>query len=203
MRLGHRAHAAEVGRLPSGRAGQQLGQRAGGGGDVPGPRVIGQQVGDLAAQHGGARRLEADDRHAGAQRRTERPQAAPQLTAGAVELAGGDPRQPAAHGPARDLHRVPGRLEHPYGGLADLGGEVVGERVTHSSTGVPAARDVPARAANQARKVCAANRGSGRRASIPPSRLASPASPGARSVALASPGAREASQAQRGSQPSV
>jgi hypothetical protein len=36
VRLGDRAHAAEVRRIPSGRAGQQFGQRAGGG--LPGRR---------------------------------------------------------------------------------------------------------------------------------------------------------------------
>ena len=129
MRLGHRADAAKVGRLPVAGAGQQLGQRAGGGLGPGGARVLRQQLGDLAAQHRGARGLEADDRDAGCDHGVQGVQAAPQLPAGAVELAGSDPGQAAAHRLGRDLHRVPGRLEHPHGGPADLGGEVVGERI--------------------------------------------------------------------------
>src|SRR6266536_3059651 len=50
-----RVHVAEVRWIPSGRAGQQLGQRAGGGLGLGGTRVVRQQLGDLAAQHRGAR----------------------------------------------------------------------------------------------------------------------------------------------------
>jgi len=64
VRLGHRAHAAEIGWLPVAGAGQQLGQRAGSGLGPGGARVVRQQLGDLAAQHGRARGLEADHRYA-------------------------------------------------------------------------------------------------------------------------------------------
>ena len=71
---------------------------------------------------------------------------------------------------------------------------------THSRTGDPARGG---RRANQSRKVRAAKRGSGRRASTPASHLAGPARASWLSAAFASPGAREASAAQRGSQPSA
>ena len=53
-----------------------------------------------------------------------------QRPAGGVELAGADQGQPAALvALGVHLHPLPGGLEHPHGGVGDLGGEAVGEGV--------------------------------------------------------------------------
>ena len=84
VRLGHRAHAAEVRWRPPGITGQQLGQRAGDGADLAGTRVGRQQLGDIAAENGGARGFQPDDGDAGLDGGVESVQAAPQLPASAV-----------------------------------------------------------------------------------------------------------------------
>ena len=74
---------------------------------------------------------------------------------------------------------------------------------THSST--PGPTEVPMtsrRAPNQCVNVCRANRGSGRRPSMPPSRLTSRPTSGNASSPFASRGIRAANPAQRGNSPS-
>jgi hypothetical protein len=74
---------------------------------------------------------------------------------------------------------------------------------SQSITGVPAAPGRVGWGPNHARNVCSAKDGSGRRSSMPPSRLAIDARPSLRIVAFASLGIRDAIRAHRGSQPSA
>ena len=201
-------HAVQVGRRPAGCGRQQLGQGAGGRADLRRARVAGQQLGDLAAQHGGARRFQA--RRWGCRRRTAASRAAtlrrswrraPSSWPVEIQVS------PQHTGWLGELHRVAGRLEHPHRGLADLGREVLGEGVDPEQhrgswvSGAPGA-DV---AGSMGEPVAEAGRrrpatGAGRRcrpAAWPP-----PTAGRLRSSALASRGARAARAAQRGSQPS-
>lgn len=141
VRLRHAGHTGQVRWCPALGAAQQLRERL-----HPGLQRtrLRQQVGRVAAQHGGAGRLKPDDREVAAQR-AER---APQLPARAVELTGGDPGQSAAHRLAGDADRVTRGLEHLDRGLPHLGGERIGERVhpqhhrravSHRMGGEPAA----------------------------------------------------------------
>ena len=102
VRLRDHADTGQVGRLPV-EAGQHLGEGAHGRGHLDGARVVGE-LDRVAAQGGQAGRLEPDDRHPGGDVRRERGDGPLDDRPGPVELAGGDPGQPAA-GVVRD-HRA-------------------------------------------------------------------------------------------------
>ena len=112
-----------------GVVGEHLGEGADALREAGGERLVGQQLGPVGAQGGGARRLEPDDRDAGREPRLDRAQAAAQHAAGGVDLAGGGPGEPAADGARRQLDGVAEGLEHGDGVGGDGGVEVVGEGV--------------------------------------------------------------------------
>ena len=110
------------------RAEQRLGQGPGGRGHGLGPGVV-QELGEVTAEHGGAGRLESDDRHPplGVFGQVGDHGAEPDPRP--VELAGGDPGQAAAGGPAGHDH-VEARLgQHGDGRFAQLRRERPGEGV--------------------------------------------------------------------------
>jgi hypothetical protein len=94
-----------------------------------GVEVVGHQVDGVGAEHRGAARLEAEDETALAHVRRELSDGVPDPHPRHAELAGGDPRQPAAHRAVRHRDCPAGAFEHPDRRDADLGVEVVGERV--------------------------------------------------------------------------
>ncbi len=108
---------------------EDLGEGADGVGESAGARVVGEELGEVGAQGGGAAGLEADDRQTGVEGGGEDVEGAAHGCAGAGELAGGDPGQAAADGLRWDEDAQAGVLEDGDGGAADGGGEVVGERV--------------------------------------------------------------------------
>ena len=116
--------------------------------EAGGERLVGQQLGPVGAQGGGARRLQPDDRDARREPRLDRAQAAPQHAAGGGDLAGGGPGEPAADRARRQLDGVAEGLEHRDGVGGDGGVEVVGE-------GVGPEQQARARRAAGARRVAA------------------------------------------------
>ena len=120
----------QVRRLPAGGVlGEQFGE---GDGLVAQPgdvEVVGEQVRGVGAEHRGAGRFEAEDEAAAADVVGEGVDGAAQDLLGAVQLAGGDPGQPAADRLGGDGDRPAGVLEQADGGLSDVRVEVVGERV--------------------------------------------------------------------------
>jgi hypothetical protein len=74
-----------------GMLGEHLGEGADPLREAGGERLVGQQLGPVGAQGGGARRLQPDDRDAGREPRLDRPQAAPQHTAGGPTWPVGGP----------------------------------------------------------------------------------------------------------------
>ena len=147
MRLGQHRHPVQIDQRRLGcrcrrRFGaQQFGKCHSRRRDLPGPRVVRQQLDQVGAQHRRARRFQADDRPPGQQVRFQLVQGAPQLAAGDVELAGADPGDPAAHLPVGEQHPVAEVLQHRHRGLPDLRVEGVGEAV-HPEHDLPCRRAV-------------------------------------------------------------
>ncbi len=126
----HDRPRVDRGRLPVGGAfGEQLGQGARLLAQSPHVGVVGEQLRRVEAEHRGAAGFEADDGGAAAQVVAQHADGVPQHAPGHVELAGGDPGEPAADGAFRDLDAEAGRFEHRDGGAARGRVEVFGERV--------------------------------------------------------------------------
>ena len=106
--------------------------------DRVGARVLGQQLEQVAAQHRGARGLDADDRDAVDGERAQHLEQVAQVLLGAVELAGRDPRDAATRVARRDQHAQARVLEHAHDRLGNLGAQAVGERVGPQHHGVAA-----------------------------------------------------------------
>ena len=131
VRLSHRPDTGEVGQVHV-PLGEELRERTSGPGDRGRPLpvgVVGEQVEGVAAEHGRAGRLQADDRDAGRGRRRERGHAAAENLSGTVELTGADPGEAAAQPAGRDAYGEARALEHGDRGDAHVRREVVGERV--------------------------------------------------------------------------
>ena len=198
-------HAGQRGRRPARRLGRAA-RPASGSAARPPARRAGRRAA-ARGRRGAARRCTtAPARRSGCRpcgRVDQRVEGAAQPAAGAVELAGGDPGQPAADRLVGDLHVVAGVLEHPHRGLADLGAEVVGEGVDPQHDRAcrwrPGALGVNQRAERLRREPRQ------RAARVDAARPLGQAAPARRcaAAALASRGARLASRAQRGSQPSA
>src|SRR5579875_1354094 len=102
--------------------------------------VAGPELCGVGAQHGRAARLETNDQPALAHVLPQPLDAPPQHAPRDSELAGRDPREPAAERLRRDLDGPAGLLEQPHGGAADARGERVRERVRPQQHGPPGAR---------------------------------------------------------------
>ena len=124
----HQRLGVQLGRLPAGGE-DELGERVRGFGGLVRPRIVGQQFVRVAAQHRGAAGFQPNDGGARIEVRGQRRQRRRQPLLRRVQLAGGNPRQPAAHRLVGQHHLIAGRLEHRDGGLTDLRGKVIGEAV--------------------------------------------------------------------------
>ena len=123
-------------RLPAqcvGVVGEHLGESPDALREAGGERLVGQQLGPVGAQGGGARRLEPDDRDARREPRLDRAQAAPEHAAGGGELAGGGPGEPAADGARRQLDGVAGASSTATASAATPGSKWLVNVSGHSS----------------------------------------------------------------------
>ena len=119
----------------------------------------------------------------------------------ALQLAGGDQGQTAAHRTARQHDLVPGGFQHRDRGAAHLWRKVIGEAVRPQQDRAARVRAGSrlgaARRSNHDVNVCSANAGTSRSGAMPPSRFAS-AVP---AIRLTSRGAFDAIRDNCGSQP--
>ena len=119
----------DVRRLPPVGRGEQLGEGPGLVAQAQHVVVVRKELRTVGSEDGCAARFEPDHQPARPEVWGQLTQRAAQDALGDVELAGGDPGQPAAHGAFRDHHPVAGVLEDLDRCLADVGVQVVGEGV--------------------------------------------------------------------------